>query len=292
MIKYRKLFCIIALSAAISMLFAACGKATKNTETESDVADNSQSAEEVVLETVEEQVLVDEFGLKVTLNSLTYSETYGKGAILTFENNSLKTLTFNCKKMMINGIMTPDLFGERLQSGESTTVTGYFGSAMFDYIGIDNVGEITFVFDFFDQDYESVYTSEDIVVQTSAYDSMDTEIEFDGEKVYEGYGMTIYGHIAHDDVFENAMVLYIDNDADVDYLFRADGMSINGEYHEDMYSTDVRKHSGRLAYVEFSEDMLNELGVESLEEIQIQYHVYDRDNAEVLGTTDIMTITK
>lgn len=286
--KYRAL--ALALISAVTLLSVSACNEKDNSDTE------TPENEEYVLETVEEQVLFNENGVSVIVNGLMDSPTYGKGVVLTFVNKTMKALTFDCKKMIVNGVMAPDLFGDRVQPGETVETGAYFGTAFYDYLGIDNVGEIQFEFDCYDTEgYDSVYRSELVSVKTSAYDEIDREVSFDGEKVFEDYGLTIYGKMASDELFNQALLLYVENSTDSEYLFKADGITIDGEYNEYLYPFTMDENSGKLFYLEFIEDETLETTTdEATEETELEFvgdefiidfEIYDRYDATYVGET-------
>lgn len=292
--KYRVL-ALTLISAVTLLSVSACN------EKENLVDETSESSEkeEYVLETVEEQVLFDENGVSVIVNGLMDSPTYGKGVVLTFVNKTMKALTFDCKKMIVNGIMAPDLFGDRVQPGETVETGAYFGTALYDYLGIDNVGEIQFEFDCYDTEgYDSVYRSELVSVKTSAYDETDREVSFDGKKVFEGYGITIYGKMASDELFNQALLLYVENSTDKEFLFKADGVTIDGEFNEYLYPFSMDENANKLFYLEFIENETLEASTEDVteapeekelefvgDEFIIEFEIYDRYDASYVGET-------
>lgn len=279
----RKKYRIMALAFVLAFSlfsFSAC-------EDKDDATEES----EYILETIEEQVLFDEAGVKVIAKSIVDTENYGKGIALTFENNNIKALTFDCKKMIINGIMAPDLFGDRVEAGGSVDIVGYFGSGMMNYIGIDNVGEIQLEFDCYDTvNYTSVYKSDLISVKTSEYENMDTEHSFDGEKLFEGYGLTIYGKMASDDIFDNAMLFYMENDSDKDLFLKSDGVTIDDVLNEYLYAFKVFSHSDKLFYLEFGGE---EAEGEALEgtDFEMEFEVLEAGVATHIGETGPLKVS-
>ena len=287
MIKRKYRIIALAMISALTLLnFSACKEKEEASSTEEPVA-----TAEYVLETVEEQVLFDESGVKVIVNEIVDSETYGKGISLTFVNSTMKALTFDCKKMIINGVMAPDLFGDRVQSGESVDIVGYFGVGMLEYLGIDNIGEIQLQFDCYDtENYTSLYKSDLISVKTSEYENMDTEYEFDGEKLFEDYGLTIYGKMASDEIFEQALLLYIENDTDSEFMFKSDGLVINGVSNELVYAFTMCENSDKLYYLDFSEDDLEGNGITSGSVFELDFEIYDRADVSLVGKTGALKL--
>lgn len=288
--KYRIL--VLAGILTVSLFgFSACQK-----NEEKDIEEGQ--IQEYSLETIEEQVLFDESGVKVTANEMIASNDYGKGILLTFENNTDKTLTFDCKKMIINGIMAPELFGNRVNAGETSEMSAYFGTTMLEYLGIDNVGEIQIEFDCYtSDDYKSIYRSDLVSVKTSAYEEMDKNWEFDGEKLYEDNGIVIYGKMASDDVFSHAMLLYVENTTDSELLFKSNGITIDSEYVEYLYVFNVCEDSNKLFYLEFGDTDSEESTAEPepTEELgtdyEMDFEIYDRAELSLIGNTGALKVS-
>lgn len=278
----------IVIWAMVSLvtLFSLSGcKEKDNNETTS----TPEPTEEYVLETIEEQVLFDEAGVKVTAKSIVDSANYGKGILFILENSTMKALTFDCKRLIINGVMAPDHFGDRVQAGGSVEMVGYFGSGMMDYLGIDNVGEIEVQFDCYDTvNYTSVYTSDVITIKTSEYENMDTEVDFDGEKVFEGSGINIYGKMADDDIFNQAMLFLIENTSEADLLFKSEGVTIDDEFNEYIYGFTMCDTCYKLYYLEFGDEENEEESVG--EKFEMAFEIYDRADASFICETGALEL--
>lgn len=288
MIKsFRRLICASLVLILSCTLFSACNKDNR------DDVEPTKTDDTVFNETVEEQVLVDEAGVKVVLKELTYNETYGKGMILSLENNTIQSLMFDCKHIIVNDHMANNLFGELLVPGESKDMIAYLDTNLWEYIGINSVGEIVLQFDFYDStSFDSLLKTDYIEIQTSEYDNMITEADFGGEKLYEGNGLTIYGRYAEDDdLFESAVLLYIQNDADVEYLLSAESVTINGVVGGNLVIHDVCEGRKSLFAIEFDKAELSEYGIDEIEEIELELEILDRTIAEIIDTTGVMTIS-
>lgn len=275
--------CFVLVTALLSV--SACEKKEKDNV--------STDTEEYVLETIEEQVLFDEAGVKATVTGIVDTEAYGKGLVFVLENATMKDLTFDCKKLITNGIMAPDLFGERVQAGETVETVGFFGTEMLNYLGIDNVGEIQVEFDCYDTiNYTSTYRSDLISIKTSEYENMDTEVDLNGDKLFENHGITIYGKMASDDIFDQAMLFLVDNDTDSEFLFKSEGVTIDGEYNEYLYGFNICENSSTLYYLEFGSGSAEEdAESESIgNTFEMDFEIYDRADVSLVGKTGALKL--
>ena len=68
--------------------------------------------------TIEEAVLVDDAGVKITAKSLESEELFGAEVKLLIENNSGKDLTFQCRNVSVNGYMVETMFSADVVNGK------------------------------------------------------------------------------------------------------------------------------------------------------------------------------
>lgn len=291
--RFHKALYLLVIAAISVTCLTACEKESSEEEVNTETLDTSFT------EVIEETVLVDENGIKVVLQELFDDETYGKGMTLYLENNTIQTLLFDCKKLIINDHMINLTNGEMLQPGTNATLTCYFSSDILSYLGIGKIGEIVTMFDFYDPEtYDSFYKTDFISVKTSEYDNMVSEVDFeekfDGQVVYEDSekGLTITGtYVEDDELFSSALLLYVQNDADTEYLLKADSLIINGTEGGNMVVNNVCGGAKSLFYIEFDKSELANHGISEIEELQTDLTIIDRTLQEIVGTTGIMTVT-
>ena len=129
---------------------------------------------------------------------------------------------------------------------------------------------------------------------------MDDEVSFDGEKLFEGHGLTFYGKTANDELFNHAIVLYVENSTDSEFLFKADGVTIDGVSNECTYPFTICENSSTLFYLEFGHEYSETEDSESVtenpddssigEEYEIEFEIYDRADVSLVGKTGVMKL--
>lgn len=70
----------------------------------------SESEEPVAAVTIEEQVLVEQDGIKITALEMTEDSIWGEGVKLLIENDSDKNIGVGCNALIVNNYMITDLF--------------------------------------------------------------------------------------------------------------------------------------------------------------------------------------
>lgn len=200
---------IISLLLVLLLVFSlvACGNTNESnstdTPTSTPTADGEPSGNETPTDdescidfeprefkktaTIEETVLVDESGVKITAKELTYSN-YAAELTLVIENNSDKDLSFiansagySCNS--INGYMVPEGYLNcDVAAGKKASDTISIGYDTLMLYGIYEIADIEIGFDISDDDYNHTYTGPR-TIQTTAVDSYNYETPYYRENI-------------------------------------------------------------------------------------------------------------
>lgn len=200
---------IISLLLVLLLVFSlvACGNTNESnstdTPTSTPTADSEPSGNETPTDdeshidfeprefkktaTIEETVLVDESGVKITAKELTYSN-YAAELTLVIENNSDKDLSFiansagySCNS--INGYMVPEGYLNcDVAAGKKASDTISIGYDTLMLYGIYEIADIEIGFDISDDDYNHTYTGPR-TIQTTAVDGYNYETPYYRENI-------------------------------------------------------------------------------------------------------------
>ena len=116
---------------------------TADTEAKSN-AENDASASSVP--TIEEQVLIDTNGIKITAKEYLTDKIWGDGIKLLIENSSDKDYTVGCDALIVNDYMITDLFSSKVAAGKNANETMYLSSSGLKAAGIESVGKVEMYF--------------------------------------------------------------------------------------------------------------------------------------------------
>lgn len=194
----KTLSILLALLLLISM--TACGTSSNNTDnndsgntsvdsqpaTDGTGADKNDDAQVTVnprefnkSATIEETVLVDEYGVKITAKELTYGN-YAAELTLVIENNSDKDLSFIANSVgyscnSVNGYMVPEGYLNcDVAAGKKANDTISISYDTLMLYGIFEIADIEIGFDISDDDYNHTYTGPR-TIQTTTVDSYNYE---------------------------------------------------------------------------------------------------------------------
>ena len=254
-----------------------------------DGAENSSSKADV---SIDESVIVDQDGIKIIATEYVSDSIMGDGIKLLVENNSDKDYTVGCDALIVNDYMITDLFVSEIAAGKKANETMYLSSSSLSAAGIENVGKIEMYFHAYDSElnylFKNVYTE----LHTSEFDNMDTTPNDAGTELYNENGIKIVGKTVDEDSFwGTAILLYTENTSGKNVGISVDDMSINGFMMSPFFSTTV--YDGKESIDEitvFSSD-LEANGIESMEDVELKFHIYDADSYSTIADSDTITFT-
>jgi hypothetical protein len=260
------------------------------TETTDDSATDSVEASNV---TIDEQILVEQDDIIVTATEYVTDNIWGDGIKLLLENNSDKDVMVGCNALIVNDYMITDLFASEVAAGKKANETLYLSNDQLEAAGIENVGKIEIYFHVYDSStYETVFDTECVTIQTSEYANMDTTPNDVGTELYNEGGIRIVGKTVDENSFwGTAILLYCENNSGKNVGISVDDMSINGFMMSPFFSTTV--YDGKKSIDEitiFSSD-LEENGIESIEEVELKFHIYDADSYSTIADSDPITFS-
>ena len=262
------------------------------TTADSSINDGAESSSSKADVSIDESVIVDQDGIKITATEYVSDSIMGDGLKLLVENNSDKDYTVGCDALIVNDYMITDLFVSEIAAGKKANETMYLSSSSLSAAGIENVGKIEMYFHAYDSEmnylFKNVYTE----IHTSEFDNMDTTPNDAGTELYNENGIKIVGKTVDEDSFwGTAILLYTENTSGKNVGISVDDMSINGFMMSPFFSTTV--YDGKKSIDEitvFSSD-LEANGIESIEDVELKFHIYDADSYSTIADSDTITFT-
>jgi hypothetical protein len=243
--------------------------------------------------TIEEQVLVDQNDIIITAKEYVHDAIWGDGIQLLLENNSDKDVTVGCSALIVNNYMINDLFAAEVAAGKKSNKAVYLSSSELKAAGIDTVGQVEIYFHVYDSNsYGGIFDTDCVTIKTSEYDNMDTAPNDEGTELYNEGGIKIVGKTVDENSFWGmAILLYCENASGSNVGISVEDMSINGFMMNPLFSTTV--YNGKMAIEPitlFSSD-LEKNGIESIEDVELKFHIYDVDSYSTIADSDAITFS-
>lgn len=309
-----KKFASFLLSALLVLSLAACGNngSAQSTASENNVSSTSSEAESSTVATeeptatpepteepsahttLEETVLLDESGIKVTATDLT---DYGGTPDLKLhvENNTDGDIMIQTSEYAaVNGCMVRAIASIQASAGESTDDTVMFLNADFEEAGIETVSDIKLSVRALDANWSEICSSDYVTVKTSAYGTVETPA-VDGDVLYDEGGVKIVmlGTGEEDDYdfyFPTYVKLYIENNTDQDITVKTLDFKANGEITQCSLSADLFAGTRRFTELRLDADSCTQNGITELKDLSFYFSVCDLTTWNEITKSDTVTL--
>lgn len=290
----------LALAAAIMMAVCACAEAPeeqKTTETEAHMdpeaeeqkeeTEEEEAAEEMIPEpSFAEQVLVEDDNCTVKITGIETDSIWGYTLKLFLENKTDVELMYTVDDVSVNGFMCDPFWASTVTANMKSNEEISFSEEAFDRNGIESPTEITFTLRVYDSnDWEAPYLVEqeftiyplgEAAVQEYVREAGPQDIILcDNE-----YCTIIATGFVVDEIWGYTMQVYLENKTDVELLFSADGVAVNGFMCDPFWAERVTAGNRSNTELVWSEDAFVENGIEEVTEIVLPFRVYDNNNWE------------
>ena len=270
-------------------------KQTNQNDSNSTGGEESKTSDAQKTETVtiEEQVILNRDGIVITAKEYVKDSIWGDGIKLLLENNTDKTVSVGCEALIVNNYMVTDLFSSEVAAGKKANETLYLSNTALEAAGIDVVGLVEIYFKVYDSEsFKTIFTSDCVSIQTSAYANMDTTPDDTGVELYNQGGIRIVGKTVDEDSFwGKTILLYCENTSGKNVGITVEELSINGFMITPMFSATV--YDGKMAMDDitlFSSE-LETNGITEIEEVELKFHIYDTDSYKTIADSDEITFS-
>lgn len=245
---------------------------------------NNSAADSV---TIEEQVLLERDGIKITAKEYVDDPIWGEGIKILIENNSGKNVGVGCNALIVNNYMITGLFSSSVAAGKKANETLYISSYELEAAGIESIGQVEIYFYVYDSDsYDTLFEAGCVTIKTSAFSKMDVTPSDTGLELYNKDGVRIVGKVVDENSFwGTAVLLYLENNSNRNIGVSCENMSINGFMVSPFFISTI--YEGKMAIDEitiFASD-LDENDIEVIENIELSFHLYDADSYLTIADT-------
>lgn len=240
---------------------------------------------------IEEQVLLDEGGVKVTATGLE-NGPWGPCLNVEIENNSETAVYIDTSCFFINDY---NMFtGLYATAAPGETLSDYINlpTNAIEAAGITEIGKIELglvVFD--DETYEELFRSENVVIRTSDYDK-NWQVAPQGDTIIDSDNVIIsYLGMKEDDYWGYYNIyFYFENNADTMIEFSGDILSINGIDREDWVFETVEPGMRAVGIASIDVNELPDLTLEDFDSVEIKFELYDYFTYDLLAEFDTVDI--
>lgn len=241
-------------------------------------------------ESINEQVLVDQDGIKITATEYVTDSIWGDGIKLLVENNSANDYTIGCDALIVNDYMITDLFSADVAAGKKSNEVMYLSSTELKAAGIDTVGQIEMYFHAYDSNWDNLFKNVYSKLETSEFANMDTTPNDEGQELYNANGVRIVGKTVDENSFwGTAILLYIENTSGQNVGINVDNMSINGYMMTPLFSTTVYDGKKSIDDITIMSSDLEANGITSVDQVELKFHIYNAESYDTIADSDAIT---
>lgn len=285
---------IMILSLLLSM--AACA----DTGADSDILSPNAAGSDLTGQagagdaTVQETVLVEGSGIKITAKSISYDDLFGPELKILIENSTDKDLTVQTRSASVNGYMVETMLSADVAAGKKANDAITFLNTDLEACGIGTFADMEFSFHVFTtDDWETYLDTEPIQLKTSAAETYTYTYDQEGTLVYEGNGvkLVVKGLSEDGSIFGPGLVVYIHNENDKSVTVQTRDASVNGFMMDPLFSAEVAAGKHAISSVTFMDSELEENGITQITEIELSFHIYDTGSWDTIVDTDPVSVS-
>lgn len=228
---------------------------------------------------IDEQVLWEVDGVKVTATGITEDSIFGAKVNLLVENNSDKDIGIGTDAIIVNDYMTSDFISITVTAGNKSNSSVTLLSSELEAAGIDNIGKVELYLHTFDPEtYMREQSSDCITLTMSGADTVDTETNIGGTTLYDEGGVKIVGQYVDESSFwGSSILLYIENNTDQNIIVQNENLAINGFMVTSFMSQDVYAGKKAIADITLLESDLESNGITSIDNVETTFKILSED---------------
>lgn len=230
--------------------------------------------------TIDEQVLYDEGGIKVTAKGFTSDEWYGACIPVLIENNSDQNICMQVRHESINGCMVDFQISAEVAAGKKANDKIIVYRRYLDDYGITQVADIECSLLFFNPDnLDTIADSSLLSIETNLTGKYEQEYNDSGEVVFDQDNIKIVAQgVVDDDTWGLSPVFYIENNSDQEITVQLRDTSINGFMVDPTFSSDVMPGKRCVDGARLLSSDLEQNGIDSISTLETSFHIFPADD--------------
>ena len=243
---------------------------------------------------VQESVIYDDGGIKVTVLSLDFRGWMGPELRFLIENNSEKAIMLQASDLVINGYMINPIMSAEVEAGEKVNDELTVLNSDLESAGIETIQYFSFNLRVIDSaDWAKTFITDTIRIETDANPAFIQKVDDSGTVLVEQNGVRIIMKelLTEQEFWGAELLLFIENNSGQDISVTVKDVTANGLAVNPLFYADVLSGTKAFAGLGFLENDLKENGIRDIREIELYFNVIDKNNFRTVFKTDKITIT-
>ncbi|HHV05564.1 MAG TPA: hypothetical protein GXX60_03460 [Anaerolineaceae bacterium] len=243
---------------------------------------------------VQESVIYDDGGIKVTVLSLDFRGWMGPELRFLIENNSEKAIMLQASDLVINGYMINPIMSAEVEAGEKVNDELTVLNSDLESAGIETIQYFSFKLRVIDSaDWAKTFNTDTIRIETDANPAFIQKVDDSGTVLVEQKGVRIIMKelLTEQEFWGAELLLFIENNSGQDISVTVKDVTANGLAVNPLFYADVLSGTKAFAGLGFLENDLKENDIRDIREIELYFNVIDKNNFRAVFKTDKITIT-
>ena len=246
-----------------------------------------------LLDGTEEPLIWEQDGVKITAKKIEKGGWSGTEVYFLIENESGRNITVQTRDTSVNGYMVDSLMSAEVATGKKINDSMTISDSDLKRAGIDKIADIETRFHVFDADtWDEMFDTELIRLETEEAEGYEYKFDDSGNQIYNENGVEIVvkGLSEEESWYGTSVVVYINNMRDRAITVQTRDTSINGFMINSLFSCDVSAGKHAIDTITFSSSELEENGIETINDLELSFHIFNSDDWETIVDTAPMTI--
>ncbi len=260
---------------------------TENIEKQTEQEANSEKDEPT---SIEETVLLENEGLKVTATGIKEDKFLGSELNLLIENESSDAYELSVDSLCVNDYTTNALFLEDIAAGKKANKSVTLLNDTLKEAGLKTISKIDIKFNVRKNDeFEYVFTSDFVSLYTNKKDSLDKNSIDTENLILEQNGIKMFvGEINENSIFGKEILFYTENSSKDNVMIHLDNVSVNGFMVDTLYMSTILSGKKSLDKLVIVKDSLEENGIDKIENVEFTVKVVEKDSFETIFETELI----
>ena len=276
--KFFGVICVLIMMFAVTSCDEILSENSKKDIVSAGTNDNNSQISDNTEKTslsMEEQVIWEVDGVKITATSITENTLFGTQVNLLVENNSDKDIGTGSDAVIVNDYMISDLTSITVTAGNKSNSSVTLLSSELEAAGIENIGKVELYFHTFDPEtYMTGKSSDCITLNLSGIEKIDTQSNIEGTVLYEGNEVKIVGQYVDENSFwGSSVLLYIENNSDKNIIVQNEDLSVNGFMVTSLMSQNIYSGKKAITAIHLLKTDLETNNITSIENIETSFKI-------------------
>lgn len=242
--------------------------------------------------TLENQVIYDKDGVRITVTGLETDSWTGTKVWLMLENNTDRNLLLTGDVFVVNGITVQAYLYAEVAAGMKANDALELFTDVLDASGITEIATIRgYDTRIVDSDSLDTVAKVPLSLETSVAETHTQEIDDSGEEIFSKDGVTVIAQVISEEFYGQTVQLLVKNETGKNIIVEAENISVNGFTVDAWLYDTVCKDTVRFSELDLFVSGLADNGIEAVETVTFTLRILDDTTYETLTKSEVLTVS-